>query len=162
MKQDPAIHSRESTGDFYSKKKIPANKIEVLGDDKQWHPVSELSESKTAPKTEPKKPLHERLFDAALQSQEKTPAKAATRTTLNASGESAASQEAINRASSEKATGTKRVRIDTRSGAETPIIGAEAVDAKASPYDVIVQRTPGKPEVLLDSGARARPYRPKR
>ena len=44
MKQDPAIHSRESTGDFYSKKKIPANKIEVLGDDKQWHPISELSE----------------------------------------------------------------------------------------------------------------------
>src|SRR5260370_41200590 len=38
-KQDPAIHSRESTGDFYSKKKIAANKIEVLGDDKQWHPV---------------------------------------------------------------------------------------------------------------------------
>jgi len=52
MKQDPAIHSRESTGDFYSKKKIPANKLEVLGDDKQWHPVSELSESKTGSQTE--------------------------------------------------------------------------------------------------------------
>jgi hypothetical protein len=52
MKQDPAIHSRESTGDFYSKKKIPANKIEVLGDDKQWHPVSELSESNAGSQTD--------------------------------------------------------------------------------------------------------------
>ena len=161
MKQDSTIHSRESTGDFYSKKKILANKIEVLGDDKQWHPISELSESKAAPKTEPKKPLHERLFDEALKGQEKTPAKSATRTTLNASGESAASQEAINRAAREKSQGTKRFRVDTRSGRETPIIGTEAVDAKASPYDVIVQRIPGRPEVLLDSGSRARPYRPK-
>jgi hypothetical protein len=109
----------------------------------------------------PKNPQHEKLFSEAVAAIGPGTEKAAAKTKINASGESAASQEAINRASSEKAAGTKRVRIDTRSGRETPIIGTEAVDAKAGPYDVIVQRSPGKPEILLDSGRTARPYRPK-
>lgn len=40
MQQDPAIHKPESTGDIYAKKTIPAQKLQVLGDDNQWHPVS--------------------------------------------------------------------------------------------------------------------------
>jgi len=78
----------------------------------------------------------------------------------NASGESAASQEAINRVASEKAQGLKRYRIDTRSGQEIPLFGADAVDAVAGPYDVIVARSP-KGETVLDQGVRARPYRAK-
>ena len=78
----------------------------------------------------------------------------------NASGESAASQEAINRAASQKAQGIKTYRIDTRSGNEVPLLGVDATDASAGPYDVIVQRGP-KGETVLDTGARARPYRAK-
>jgi hypothetical protein len=55
----------------------------------------------------------------------------------NGSGESAASVEAINRASSEKAQGIKRVVIDTRSGAERPLIGADAVDYQPRPYESV-------------------------
>lgn len=73
----------------------------------------------------------------------------------NASGESAASQEAINRAASEKSKGETYHRIDTRSGKETPIIGADRVDAKAGPYEVIVKRG-SKGDTTLDSGAKSR------
>jgi hypothetical protein len=77
--------------------------------------------------------------------------------TPNGSGESAASMEAINRVASEKKGGVKRVRIDTRSGNEMPLIGTDAVDAQAGPYDVIVQRTP-QGDVELDRGIRARAF----
>jgi hypothetical protein len=44
MKQDPNVHFKESgTGDFYSKTKIPSTKLDVLGDDKQWHPLASLT-----------------------------------------------------------------------------------------------------------------------
>jgi hypothetical protein len=76
--------------------------------------------------------------------------------TINASSESSASLEAINRVSSERSRGIKRFRVDTRSGKEIPIVGSDAVDATAGPYDVIVQRGP-EGEVILDSGARSRP-----
>jgi hypothetical protein len=36
---------KESTGDIYSKKPIKSDKLEILGDDKQWHPISELKQS---------------------------------------------------------------------------------------------------------------------
>jgi hypothetical protein len=85
----------------------------------------------------------------------------AERTGLNASGESAASQEAINRVASEKAGGIKRFRIDTRSGNEIPLTGVDAVDARPGQYDVIVERSP-KGETVLDSGPKSRPYRSKR
>lgn len=74
----------------------------------------------------------------------------------NASGESPASLEAINRQASERVNGVKRFRIDTRSGQETPLIGVDAVDAKAGPYDRIVQRGP-QGETTLDQGPKARP-----
>lgn len=78
-------------------------------------------------------------------------------TTPNGSGESAASQEALSRVASERSQGIKRVRIDTRSGTETPLFGPDAVDAKAGPFDRIVQRDASGHETTLDSGQRARP-----
>jgi hypothetical protein len=75
----------------------------------------------------------------------------------NGSGESGASLEALRRMAAEKASGTQRYRIDTRSGARYPLIGPDAVDAKAGPYDVIVSKTPIG-DVELDRGARARRY----
>lgn len=74
----------------------------------------------------------------------------------NGSGDSAASLEAIRRAASEKAKGIQRIKIDTRSGREIPIIGADAVDVQPGPYDVVVQRTPHG-DVELARGQRARP-----
>ena len=79
----------------------------------------------------------------------------------NASGESSASREAINRVASEKTNAVKRFRIDTRSGREVPLIGVDAVDAKPGPYDVIVKRSKTGEEIL-DTGAKARPYRAKK
>jgi hypothetical protein len=74
----------------------------------------------------------------------------------NASGESAASQEAINRTAGEKKKGETYHRIDTRSKKETPIIGVDRVDAKAGPYDIVIKRgTQGL--TVLDTGAKARP-----
>lgn len=82
--------------------------------------------------------------------------------TNNASGESAASQEAMNRVKSERNQGIKRVRIDTRSGNETPIMNnSDAVDLAAGPYDVIELRHPDGTTVIQDQGAKARPYRSK-
>lgn len=76
--------------------------------------------------------------------------------TNNASGESAASQEAINRSTSEKAKGIKRYRIDTRSGKEIPLSGPDAVDAAAGPHEIIVQRGLDG-DVEMDRGRLARP-----
>lgn len=77
----------------------------------------------------------------------------------NASGESGASMEAINRSHSERLAGTKRIRIDTRSGNETPLLGADAVDAKPGPYDEIITRDKNGNETTLDRGGKARPRR---
>jgi hypothetical protein len=70
----------------------------------------------------------------------------------NGSSESAASQEAINRTASEKSQSIQRIRIDTRSGKETPLIGVDAVDATPGPYDVIVKRSPSGDQVLDRGG----------
>lgn len=79
----------------------------------------------------------------------------APKTKTNASGESSASMEAINRVASEKLGKSQRIKIDTRSGKETPLHGVDAVDVKPGDHDVIVQRTP-KGETLLDKGSKAR------
>jgi hypothetical protein len=78
-------------------------------------------------------------------------------TTKNASGESSASAEAISRAKTEQSKGLERVRIDTRSGQEVPLTGADAVDAKAGPYDQTVMRDKNGSEVVLDEGAKVSP-----
>jgi hypothetical protein len=75
----------------------------------------------------------------------------------NASGESTASQEAVNRTASEKNKGTKYYRLDTRSGKATPLLGVDRVDATAGDYDEIVKVDKDGTETTLDKGSKARP-----
>ena len=118
--------------------------------------------TKTAPQTEPKKPaLHERLFSQALESLGPELPKTAAKVKGNYSSESEASTEAINRLASEKKAGTQRLRVDSRSGNEIPLIGVGNVDILPGPYDYIIQRG-SQGDTILDAGQRARPYRPKR
>jgi hypothetical protein len=63
----------------------------------------------------------------------------------NASGESEASLEAINRVRDEKELGRSRLLID-RDGTITPLTGVQAVDTFAGPGQVIVQRGVGDKE----------------
>jgi hypothetical protein len=60
----------------------------------------------------------------------------------NGSGESSASLEAVNRVAAEKANGTRRVVVDSRSGNERPLFGVDAVDYQPRPHEVVIQRTP--------------------
>lgn len=70
----------------------------------------------------------------------------------NASGESSASVEAINRVKSEKAAGQDRFVIEPN-GTVTPLRGVDAVDAVARKGQVIVQRSVGdKKYSVLDRG----------
>lgn len=85
----------------------------------------------------------------------------ARKSMVNASGESAASAEAISRVNTERSAGIKRVKIDTRSGKEIPLIGVDAVDAKAGPYDRIIKRYPDGREEVQDQGTKARPTKKK-
>jgi hypothetical protein len=65
--------------------------------------------------------------------------------TNNASGESAASVEALNRVVSEKASGKQRYKIDVRTKKIVPIFGVDAVDMRATnPFDIIIQDGVGK------------------
>jgi hypothetical protein len=75
---------------------------------------------------------------------------------VNASGESAASQEAINRTASQKVQGIKTFRVDSRTGNATPVLGVDAADATAHPYEHVVQVKDGQVTVQ-DSGKGARP-----
>jgi hypothetical protein len=75
----------------------------------------------------------------------------------NASGESAASQEAINRAASQKAQGIKTYRVDSRSGNAVPVLGTDAADVQAAPYEHIVQVARDGQVTIQDSGKHARP-----
>jgi hypothetical protein len=82
--------------------------------------------------------------------------------TTNGSGESAASQEAINRVQSEKTAGVKRVVIDTRSGIERPIIGTDAVDYNPAPHESVEFRGGPRDGEVISQGRNARPYRRRR
>jgi hypothetical protein len=53
VKQDAAKLKAEGTGDLYSQKPIHHKNVEILGDDKQWHRISDL----TTPKAETKSAL---------------------------------------------------------------------------------------------------------
>jgi hypothetical protein len=75
----------------------------------------------------------------------------------NASGESPASVEALRRVAAEKSAGIQRLRVDTRSGKETPLVGPDAVDAKAGAYERIIARKSDGQWTILDQGAKARP-----
>ena len=74
----------------------------------------------------------------------------------NASGESSASQEAINRVKMEQSKGIKYFRKDSRTGKEIPLIGVDAIDAKAGDYDTIIRRTAEGHEVIMDQGKKAK------
>lgn len=76
---------------------------------------------------------------------------------LNASGESDASMEAINRAKAEKMGRVSRYAIDSRSGAKRPMFG---VDQTPNPYEHIVRSGP-EGEFIEASGSKARPYSPR-
>jgi hypothetical protein len=69
----------------------------------------------------------------------------------NASGESAASQEAINRVAREKAAGQVRARWS--GGKVTQLTGPDAVDQRVGPKDIVLQRGVGKNKwTVLNSG----------
>ena len=42
MKQDPTVHKTESTGDLYSTKKIPSDRLEILDESGLWRPLEQL------------------------------------------------------------------------------------------------------------------------
>src|SRR5436190_3497850 len=78
------------------------------------------------------------------------------RTSINASGESAASQEAINRQASMKSKGEQYVVYD-KSGNARPLIGPEAVDYQPRPgetFGIITQKRGFR--VLEDRGGKVR------
>lgn len=79
----------------------------------------------------------------------------------NGSGDSSASQEAINRDQSEKGQGLKRVVVDTRSGQERPLLGVDAVDYQAKPYESVEFRGGNRDGEVIDQGRSARPYQRK-
>jgi hypothetical protein len=82
------------------------------------------------------------------------------KTTVNGSGESAASQEAVSRVASEKTNGIKRVKI-TKGGQEVPLVGVDAVDARAGKGETIVKRYADGREEIQDQGAGANYRGPK-
>lgn len=71
---------------------------------------------------------------------------------INASIESSASQEAINRSFSERGQGLKRVVVDTRSGNERPLIGVDAVDYNPRPYESVEFRGGGRNGEVISQG----------
>jgi len=71
--------------------------------------------------------------------------------TNNASGESSASQEAINRVAQEKEAGLRRVQIDP-DGNTMPLTGVDSVDARAPAGHVIAQIDRDGNYTILDRG----------
>ena len=91
----------------------------------------------------------------------KTPATPETpAVTNNASGESDASQEAINRAVSQKAQGNRTLRVNSFSNTRTPVLPADAVDVHPNPGEHIVDVDKNGNETIRESGRGARPIQP--
>lgn len=91
------------------------------------------------------------LLEPGAQEAIKRGAPKATPRANNASGESAASQEAINRVAREKASGQMRAKWS--GGKVEKLIGPDAVDARVGPKEVILQRGVGKNKwTVLDQG----------
>ena len=116
-----------------------------------WHNEAlEMAKEKLGPKAS---------ISDVLQEAAKIQKEGPEQLSINGSGESGASQEAINRVASEKTQGIKTYRVDTRSGHEVPISGVDAVDAVAGPFERIIQRAADGSETELDAGAKALPDR---
>lgn len=93
-------------------------------------------------------PGHQKIADAPVH--------------LNASGESAASQEAINRAASEKAHNVRYSLIDGRSLAEQPLAsGVDRADIHPNEHQHLV-RHDATGSHIVESGAKARPLPPEK
>jgi hypothetical protein len=72
IRTKPDIHFKtESTGDVYTKKVIQPEAIEILGEDNNWHPISNLKESETSAKAPIPKKLkqsgHDNMSDPATR-----------------------------------------------------------------------------------------------
>jgi len=92
------------------------------------------------------------LRDYAGVKSQGVPEDIATRTQNNASGESSASVEAINRDKIERAAGQDRFLVDP-DGKMWPVRGVEAADARAPKGSIIIQRGVGaQPYSILDRG----------
>lgn len=110
----------------------------------------------TVPATEPPKSLVEAQTGELLSPMTQK-AKNIGKVANNASGESAASLEALNAQKSNKARGIKTVIIDSRTGKERPAIGVRPEDNPVNPFDVMVRRTPDGGQTILQQGAKAKP-----
>lgn len=75
----------------------------------------------------------------------------------NASGESAASVEAVKRVKAEKRQGLQRVKVDARSGKMTPLLSVDAVDVMPQPHEFTATVDAKGNVKILDKGAKANP-----
>lgn len=80
---------------------------------------------------------------------------------LNASGESAASLEALRVEQSRKAQGITHWIVDSRTGKPRPAIGPRPEDAALNPYDVLVQWD-GTKSTTMNLGSKAKAPNPER
>ncbi len=74
----------------------------------------------------------------------------------NASGESSASLENINRVASQKAKGLRTYKLDSRSGLATPVLANDAADFHPSQYEHKIEVDADGNINLLESGGSAR------
>jgi hypothetical protein len=95
----------------------------------------------------------EQLSKSATPSAKEEPNTVANGSAPGAEG--AASVEATNRQASEKANGTKRIKV-LQNGQEVPLIGPDAVDAVAGKGETIVKRYADGHEEIQDQGNGAR------
>ena len=88
---------------------------------------------------------------------EEAPKKEEPKSEINASGESAASLEAIRRLESEKKKGASRYKIDLRSGKAIPMPTVDAVDTPAQPYEAIIKLNKDGTHEIIESGDKSKP-----
>jgi hypothetical protein len=114
-------------------------------------PMSEIIKAGTV-RVKPSKPAPKPQDGFHMTEEQIFGAKKPTPRANNASGESAASQEAVNRVASEKAAGQDRFILHA-DDTVTPLKGVDAPDARARKGDVIVQKGIGKdPYSVIDRG----------
>lgn len=142
----------EHQGLVYKGEMVPTSKVHMFEHPDHPGKTAALFEHEITPDSVKSK-MDSKIKDFADGEQAKQVAK-------NASGDSAASQEAINRAASEKSKGESYFRIDSRSRKETPLSSIDGVDAKPGPYEFIVKRTKTG-DTVMDSGEKAKPLPPK-
>jgi hypothetical protein len=134
------LHSESGTGDLYSRAPRTADVLEYADADGRWHDVRSLSDGSNAGAadfyTDPdayQGMSIELLDDTGLG--------------VNASGESAASAEAISRLAGMKSRG-EQFAVMTRDGRYRPLIGADAVDyvpRNGETFGILTKGPDGRP-----------------